>query len=67
MTGIAILLVAASLVFGAIPGAEPPPAIPFLILAGSPVSLIGGLELEFLQDALVLGDQPSWSSGRGWS
>lgn len=54
MIGIAILLVAASLGFG-LSRALRLPAIPFLILAGFTVSLSGGVELEFLQDALLLG------------
>lgn len=54
MIGIAILLVAASLGFG-VARALRLPAVPFLILAGFVVSLAGGLELEFLQDALLLG------------
>lgn len=54
MIGIAILLLAASVGFGAARALRLP-AIPFLILGGFLLSLSGRLDQEFLQDALLLG------------
>lgn len=54
MSGIALLLLAASVGFGAARALRLP-SLPFLILGGFGLSLTGLLEAEFLQDALVLG------------
>lgn len=54
MTGIALLLLAASAGFGAARALKLP-ALPFLMLGGFALSLTGRVETAFLQDALVLG------------
>ncbi|MDT8340526.1 MAG: cation:proton antiporter [Longimicrobiales bacterium] len=54
MTGIALLLLAATAGFGAARALRLP-ALPFLVLAGFALSFTGRVEADFLQDALVLG------------